>query len=299
MRSAKSRNLIEPGTGEVEEIFKVLGIESAQHYIDEFKGREFVIKCGGALLENAASGAAVLDDIALLGRAGIKPALVHGGGVQADAEMEAAGIKPQRYKGLRITDERTIEILDRCFGSLNEGIVAELQQRGASAAGFSGARGGLILGERMRPDGVDIGLVGEVTGINDAVWRSADGKIPVVSSLGVDADGNTLNINADYVATRLALLTGAEKLILMTDVDGVMLDPEKPETLIPTLTVSRARELIVEGAISRGMIPKIESAARAIEQGLPKIHMINGKTPHGLLLEIFTDRGVGTQIVPG
>jgi len=271
----------------VEDIFKVLGIESAQHYIDEFKGREFVIKCGGALLENAASGAAVLDDIALLGRAGIKPALVHGGGVQADAEMEAAGIKPQRYKGLRITDERTIEILDRCFGSLNEGIVAELQQRGASAAGFSGARGGLILGERMRPDGVDIGLVGEVTGINDAVWRSADGKIPVVSSLGVDADGNTLNINADYVATRLALLTGAEKLILMTD------------TLIPTLTISRARELIVEGAISRGMIPKIESAARAIEQGLPKIHMINGKTPHGLLLEIFTDRGVGTQIVPG
>jgi acetylglutamate kinase len=287
------------GIGWVEDIFKVLDANSAEQYVETFKNKVFVVKCGGTLLEDTASGAAFLDDVALLWKKGIRPALVHGGGVQADAEMEAAGIKPERYKGLRITGARTIEILDRCFGALNAEIVAELQKRGADAAGFSGARGGLILGGRLQPDGVDIGLVGEVTGINAAAWESAAGKIPVVSSLGVDSEGNTLNINADYVATQLALLVKAEKLILMTDVDGVLLDPEKPETLIPTLTVSRARELIGEGAISRGMIPKIESAVLAIELGLPKIHLINGRTPHSLLLEIFTDKGVGTQIIPG
>jgi acetylglutamate kinase len=281
------------------DLFKSLNITDAGKFFREFEGRVFVIKCGGSLLEDAATGAAILDDIAILKKEGVNPVLVHGGSVQADADMKAAGIIPERYKGLRITDEKTIEILDRCFGVVNRGLVESLRQRGVEAAGFSGARGGgLIRGERMKPDGVDIGLVGDVTGIDGVAWESAAGRLPVVSSLGMDPEGKTLNINADYVATQLALLIRADKLILMTDVDGVMLDPAKPETLISTLTVWRARKLIGEGAISRGMIPKIESAVRAIEQGLHKIHMINGRTPHSLLLEVLTDRGVGTQIVP-
>ncbi|MFA6451181.1 MAG: acetylglutamate kinase, partial [bacterium] len=274
----------------MEEFFNALGITDGEKYLREFNGRWFVVKCGGSLLENEATGSAILDDIAILKKHGINTALVHGGSVQADAEMEASGIKPERYKGLRITDERTIEILDRCFGTVNLSLVESLNSRGTESVGFSGSRGRLILGERMKPDGVDIGLVGDVTGINREAWESAGGRLPVISSLCVDPEGKTLNINADYVATRLALLIKADKLILMTDVNGVMLDPSKPETLISTLTVWRARKLIEEGAISRGMIPKIESALRAIEQGLRKIHMINGRMPHSLLLEVLTDR---------
>jgi acetylglutamate kinase len=251
-------------------------------------------------MEDPSTSLAILDDIALLKREGINPVLVHGGSVQADREMEAAGIQPKRHKGLRHTCERTIEILDRCFGSLNARIVDELKARGADAAGFSGASGGgLVKADIIRPDGVDIGLVGDMTSLNRPLWDSIlNNQLPVVSSLGVSPDGLTLNINADYVATKLALEIGADKLILMTDVAGVMLDPKDPSTLISSLTVSRARELISDGSIGSGMIPKIESAVRAVESGLRKIHMINGRAPHSLLLEVFTDLGVGTEIKP-
>lgn len=281
------------------ETLGILGIKGAGKYLELFRGGWFVIKCGGSLVEDPATGAAILDDIAFLKRAGINPALVHGGSVQADRDMEAAGIVPRRYKGLRITCDRTIGILDRCFGDLNRRLMEALRERGVDAVGFSGSAG-LIRAEKMRLDDVDLGCVGDMTDIDRGVWNSLTGsQVPVIASLGIDGAGRVLNINADYVATKLALLIRAEKLVLMTDVRGVMLDPGKPETLIPTLTVSRARELIKEGTIARGMIPKMESAVRAIEDGLPKIHMIDGREPHGLLFEIFTDQGIGTQIVPG
>jgi len=281
-------------------LLESLDIRYPDKYLDEFRGRFFVVKCGGSLMEDPSTGLAILEDIALLKKEGINPVLVHGGSVQADREMEAAGIQPKRYKGLRHTCERTIEILDRCFGALNSRIVEELKSRGADAAGFSGASGGgLIEADIIRPDGVDIGLVGDMTGLNRPLWDSIlNNQLPVVSSLGVSSQGLTLNINADYVATKLALEIGADKLILMTDVAGVMLDPKDPSTLISSLTVSRARELIADGSIGSGMIPKIESATRAIESGLRKIHMINGRVSHSLLLEIFTDHGVGTEIKP-
>lgn len=280
-------------------LLESLGINEGGKYLESFRGEVFVIKCGGSLVENLETGRAILDDIAFLKQNGIHPALVHGGSVQADKDMEAAGILPRRHRGLRITCDRTIRILENCFGSLNETLVERLKKRGVNAVGFSGARGGLILAEKMRLDDVDLGWVGDVSGVNMAAWNSLGGSgLPVIASLGVDPGGNTLNINADYVATRLALGVGARKLILMTDVDGVFLDQNDKHTLTPTLTVSRARELIASGAISGGMIPKIESALRTIEQGIPKIHMINGHTPHSLLLEIFTSKGIGTQIIP-
>lgn len=272
-------------------------IIKGEKYLDKFRGEIFVIKCGGSLVENRRTGGVILDDIVLLKKNGIHPVLVHGGSVQADRMMETAGICPQRYRGLRITCEKTIVILEKCFGYLNGRLVNRLRYRGVKARGFSGRKGGLVIGERMRLDGVDLGLVGDMTGICEKAWKALpDDVVPVVASLGVGPDGETLNINADYVATKLALEIGASKLILMTDVDGVLKDPKDKSTLISSLTVSRAEELIADGSLQGGMIPKIESAMRAIRDGLPKIHMINGQKAHSLLLEIFTDKGVGTQI---
>lgn len=275
------------------------GILGAEKYIREFEGRTFVVKCGGALVEDKATGALILDDLALLNRAGIRVIFVHGASVQADREMESAGIKPERYKGLRITCDRTIEILDRCFTALNADIVAELRARGANAVAFSGAvGGGLLLAERLRPDGVDIGNVGDVTEVRAGLLDSLpEDALPVVSSLGVDADGHALNINADYAATTMALQIGAEKLILLTDVPGVLLDRNDAASLISTLTCERARKLIADKTIDSGMIPKIESAVRTVEAGLGKLHIISGTAPHALAREIFTEEGCGTQIV--
>jgi len=275
-----------------------LGITEGADYLEEFRGELFVIKCGGSLVENPETGGVILDDIAFLKKSGINAVLVHGGSVQADREMEEAGIAPRRHKGLRITCDKTIGILEKCFGQLNCLLVERLRDRGVSAVGFSGSEGGLILGEKMKVDDVDLGWVGDVTGIAEEVWESlSKHELPVVASLGVGPGGEVLNINADYVATRLAGMVGARKLILLTDVDGVYLDPADKSSLISTLDVERARELIGSGAIAKGMIPKIESALRALESGLRKVHIINGRKSHSLMFEIFTSGGVGTQIL--
>jgi len=278
-----------------------LGISGAGKYIEEFAGRVFVVKCGGALIEDAEVSAGILDDLALLNRAGIRILLVHGASVQADREMEAAGIVPRRYKGLRITCDRTIEILERCFTALNADVAGRLRARGVNAVCFSGTLGGgLLVAQRMTPDCVDIGHVGDVTSVRAELLDALpDDALAVVSSLGVGPDGRALNVNADYAATRLALDIAAEKLILLTDVPGVLLDRADPASLVPTLTCSHARKLIEEKIIASGMIPKIESAVRTVEAGLNKLHIIDGAAPHALAREIFTDEGCGTQIVRG
>ncbi|HOO56301.1 MAG TPA: acetylglutamate kinase [bacterium] len=277
-----------------------LSIRYADKYLKKFRGKHFVIKCGGSLIENPETGKIILDDVAMLKKEGIHPVLVHGGSVQANNEMKAEGIEPRRYKGLRITCDRTIKVLEKCFGELNKKLVNELNNRGVKAIGFSGRDGDLIQAEKMNLlDGVDLGWVGDMTGIRHDAWSTVTNRqIPVIASLGVGSEGNVLNINADYIATKLALVLKAQKLFLVTDVNGVLLDPENPDTLISSLTVEKARELIENGNIGSGMIPKIESAINTIEQGLPKIHMINGKIPHCILYEIFTDTGIGTEIVP-
>lgn len=281
-------------------ILSVFGIRGVERYIEEFQGKRFVVKCGGSLLEDRATGALILDDLAILTRCGVRLALVHGGGVQANREMQEAGIKPCRYKGLRITDDQTLAIIERCFRQLNDSIVDRLKFRGVNAAGFCGRHGGLIRAARMAPDGKDIGHVGDVTGISEPVLETlAPDALPVVASLGVAPDGGTLNINADYVASRLALQLNAEKLILLTDVAGVMRDKNDESTLISSLTTGQARALIADNTIDAGMIPKIESAISMIEAGLNKLHMISGRVPHALAREIFTDEGCGTQIVRG
>lgn len=282
-------------------VLSIFGIRGVERYIEEFQGMVFVVKAGGTLLEDRATGALILDDLAILTRCGVRPVLVHGGGVQADREMQDAGIKVCRYKGLRITCDQTIRIIERCFCELNESIVQRLQFRGVNAVGFSGRKGGgLVRAERMTPDGKDIGHVGQVTGIDmQLIEDLPPGALPVIASLGVDSSDNVLNINADYIASPLALHLDAEKLILLTDVLGVLRDRANPDTLIPSLTTDEARALIRDGIIDAGMVPKVESIMGMLDKGLKKVHMISGRVPHALAREIFTDEGCGTQIVKG
>jgi acetylglutamate kinase len=282
-------------------VLSIFGIRGVERYIEEFQGKVFVVKAGGALLEDRATGALILDDLAILTRCGVRPILVHGGGVQADREMKDAGIEVCRYKGLRITCDKTIRIIERCFCQLNESIIQRLQFRGVNAVGFSGRKGGgLVRAGRYTPDGQDIGHVGDVTGINmRLIEELPPDALPVIASLGVDTDDNVLNINADYIASPLALHLDAEKLILLTDVLGVLRDRNDPDTLIPSMTTNQARALIRDGIIDAGMVPKVESIVRMLERGLKKVHMISGRVPHALAREIFTDEGCGTQIVKG
>ncbi|MFH1538231.1 MAG: acetylglutamate kinase [bacterium] len=282
---------------EIRGIFEAAGIPEPGKYVRLFAGKSFVVKCGGSLIESGEVGEMLLDDIAAMFRLGIRPVLVHGGSVQADREIEEAGIPSRRVRGLRVTCDRTLEIVSRCFGQLNGRVVKRLRGRGVEAVGFGA--GEVIRAERLVMEGEDIGNVGMVAGVEDGPLKSAMEKgVPVIASLGTGPDGGLLNINADYVATRLAVHISAEKLVLLTDVDGVMTDPSDDSTLISTLTVSEARRLIDSGVIASGMIPKVESAVEVVEGGLPKVHMINGRTSHSLLVEVFTDRGCGTQIVP-
>ena len=268
-------------------------------YLQLFRGKRFVVKCGGSLLEDNETAGIILDDLVLLKRSGIHPILVHGGSVQADRELENAGIVPRRIRGLRVTCDETLKIIERCFTQLNTDTVQQLISRGVNAIGFSGKHGALIKADRMQLNGEDIGFVGNVTDFDiQRLEKIVTDAIPVIASLGVDANGGVLNINADHIATRLAVAIAAEKLVILTDVNGVMLNPDDETTLISTLSVAQARELIEKKVIAAGMIPKVESALEAISAGLPKVHLINGKIPHSLLNEIFTDQGCGTQIVP-
>ena len=299
MKRGRVYGVMNTSTEVILSILSVFGIRGVERYIGEFQGKVFVVKAGGALLEDRATGALILDDLAILCRCGVRPVLVHGGGVQADRDLVQAGVEVCRYKGLRVTCDKTMEIIQRCFCQLNDSIVERLKFRGVNAVGFSGRRGGgLVRAERMRPDGQDIGHVGDVTGLHSELLDELPpGALPVVASLGVDEDNNVLNINADYVAAPLALHLNAEKLILLTDVVGVLRDRHDPATLIPTLTTALARELIADGTIDAGMVPKVESIVRMVESGLKRVHMISGRVPHALAREIFTDEGCGTQIL--
>lgn len=275
------------------------GVEPSADALSHAAGRLMVVKCGGSLVENPATGEGLLDDVALAVRAGVRIALVHGGSVQADRDMEAAGITPQRHRGLRITCERSIVILDRCFGRLNADIVEGLRRRGVFAERFHGAMGGLLRASKLVLDEVDLGFVGEVDLVRpEALAALPPGTAAVISAIVSGADGKPLNVNADYVATRLAADTTADRLILMSDVPGVLLDRNDPASRIPQLDSSRARALIADGTIDRGMIPKIESVLRALETGLHAVHIIDGRPPAALLHEIFTDGGRGTRIAP-
>src|SRR5881409_1346886 len=271
-------------------------------YIREFRGKTVVIKYGGAAMERADLKEPFALDVILLRFVGIKPVIVHGGGPQIGALMKRLGMEPRFVGGMRVTDEETVEIVEMVLvGKINKAIVGLINHHGGKAVGLSGKDAGLLRARR-RPhrlstgEEVDIGLVGEVEAVNtDAIRLFTDnGVIPVVAPVGVRSQGETYNINADLVAGDIAAALGAEKLIHLTDVQGI-LDSERK--LVSTLTRKDAERLVQDGVIDGGMLPKVESSLRALEGGIAKAHIIDGSQPHAILLELFTRDGIGTEIV--
>jgi acetylglutamate kinase len=271
-------------------------------YIQEFHGKTVVIKYGGAAMEQTDLKAPFARDVILLRCVGINPVIVHGGGPQIGAMMKRLGKEPRFVGGMRVTDEETVEIVEMVLvGRINKEIVGLINLHGGKAVGLSGKDGDLVrahrLGHRL-PSGetVDIGLVGEVEAINPAPIRmlQQSGFVPVIAPVGVGAAGETYNINADLVAGHIAAALQAEKLVHLTDVGGIR--DQDASTHLSTLTKKDAARLMEAGVIEGGMLPKVESSLRALEGGTAKAHIIDGRIPHAILLELFTREGIGTEI---
>jgi acetylglutamate kinase len=266
-------------------------------YISQFRGRTVVVKIGGRALDDEELRRRFAEDVVLLSWVGIKVVVVHGGGPQIGAMLDALGIESRFVDGLRVTTPAVLRVVEMVLGGhLNQEIVRLIHRLGGRAVGLTGKDGGLARAERIDgAGGVDLGLVGEVTRIDRAVVDRLLGEfIPVIAPLALGADGETLNINADPFAAKLAVALAAEKLVLLTDVEGVK---DETGTLIPSLSVGRAARLGAAGTIAGGMIPKVRYAVDAVGQGVRKVHIIDGRLEHALLLEIFTAAGVGTEVV--
>lgn len=277
-------------------------------YMQEFYDSIMVIKVGGNAMVNPQIMEDIIKDVVLLRYVGIKPVIVHGGGPEITEKMERMGKKAEFFQGLRITDDETMEIARMVLvGNINTKIVSLIGVFGGKGIGLSGHDGRMILGhkqgaQKVIVDGieteVDIGWVGECEVINPDILHIVleNGYIPVISPIAVDVKGNALNINADIVAGDIAAALHAKKLILMTDVPGLLKDVKDPSSRISCVTLEDIDTLISEGVIQGGMIPKIKGAAVAVENGVERAHIINGNVPHSMLLELFTDCGVGTMV---
>lgn len=269
-------------------------------YIQQLSGKTVVIKYGGNAMISDDISRTIMQDITLLKYVGVNPIVVHGGGPEITKMLEALNIPSKFYKGLRITTKEAIEVVQMVLtGKINKDIVSQLNSLGGKAIGLCGKDANLIEVEPMDPiDGVDLGYVGKIKNINCKVVEilAKDEYIPVIAPIGVGPDGQSYNINADTVAGEVAAALKAEKLIFLTDVDGIRRDPQDPESIISVITVEEVYDLIDKGIISGGMIPKVKGCIKSIEQGVKRTHIVNGTIPHPLLLEIFTDKGIGTMV---
>lgn len=269
-------------------------------YIQRLSGKHVVIKYGGNAMNDESIIKTILQDITLLKYVGVNPIVVHGGGPEINKMLNRLNIKSSFHKGLRITDKETMEIVEMVLaGKVNKDIVAKLNAMGAKAIGLSGKDASLIKAKKkISRDGVDLGFVGDVVEINkELLFELTDnGYIPVIAPIGVGEDGMSYNINADIVAGEIAAAVKAEKLMFLTDIDGVRMDPDDPETLISIISVDHIYRLIEQRVIDGGMIPKVMGSIKGIEQGVSKTHIVNGTLPHSIILEIFTDKGIGTMV---
>ena len=288
----------------MDSIAKADALIEALPYLQAFRGKTFLIKMGGSAMEDPDLVAKVMRDIVFLEVAGINPIVVHGGGKAISAAMAAAGLKAEFVGGFRVTTDEAIDIVSRVLSEeINPGLVRMIRDFGGKAVGIPG--NDVFLGERTKatgPDGdkVDIGRVGEVVGCRMAHMDAALGAgiVPVISPLAAElASGRPLNINADLAAAALAKELRVAKLVYLSDVPGLLSDPADPASLIKSVTRAGADALIADGTISGGMIPKIRSAVDALNAGVRKVHFVDGRLPHALLLEIFTDGGIGTEVV--
>ncbi|HDI60349.1 MAG TPA: acetylglutamate kinase [Desulfobacteraceae bacterium] len=275
-------------------------------YIRRFHGMTVVIKYGGHAMVDEQLKSDFARDVTLLKFVGLNPVIVHGGGPQINQVLDRMGIQPQFVRGMRLTDEDTMDVVEMVLGGkVNKAIVNQINQHGGRAVGLCGKDGGLIRAEKMRivrqaengmpPEIIDPGLVGEVTGVDPKIIHTltAQGFIPVIAPVGVGEEGETYNINADLVASRIAMALNAGRLILITDVDGVK---GADDQLISSIDRAAARRMIAEGLITGGMIPKVECALTALAGGVEKVPIINGRRRHAILLELFTDSGIGTEV---
>ncbi|MCS6829019.1 MAG: acetylglutamate kinase [bacterium] len=270
-------------------------------YLQRYSGKCFVVKYGGAAMVDERLKAQVMQDIVLLRTVGIKPVLVHGGGKEVSEVMQRMGLQPRFAGGLRVTDAETMEIVEMVLaGTTNKGIVSLIHRAGGKAVGLSGKDGNLLVAKKLTPEGKDIGYVGEVAQVNPEVIEalSEAGYIPVISSVAIGEDGQSYNVNADHAAGAIAAALKAEKLIVLTDVPGVLANLNDPSSLISEMTIAEAEELLRNGKAESGMAPKLESCITALRGGVRRAHIIDGRQPHAILMEVFTDHGVGTMVKP-
>ncbi len=267
-------------------------------YIKEFHRKVMVIKYGGSILGDEKIRQGVLEDIVFLSYMGLCPVLVHGGGPNISARMKSEGKKTEFVDGMRVTDEGTLKVVEEELGKLNNTIVTEIRKLGGKVKGFSGKEKSVIFARKKKEE-VDLGLVGEVSDIGSEIILKEvrDYSIPVICPMGKGADGKTYNINADDVASTVAIYLKAEKLMVLTNVRGVMRSTQDASSLISTLTVKEAEKMIKDGAVQEGMIPKIKSCVSALSGAVCKTHIVDARIPHALLLEIFTKHGIGTEII--
>ncbi len=293
-----------------EDIRKARTLIEALGWIRRFRDKYVVIKLGGSALENPDSVRSFLTDVIFLETVGMRPVVIHGGGKDISRAMEDAGIEPRWVQGRRYTDMETLNIAARVLSrEISQGLVDqidEISDRKGAAVGLSFSSGkNVLIGEKLHLTGddsepIDLGFVGHVIDINREFLDSTAerGVIPIIPCIAVDRDGQRLNVNGDTAAAAVARLLKAEKLVFVSDVPGLLRDREDSASLISHINVAEARALIADGTISAGMIPKMEAALEALEAGVGKLHIVDGRMPHSLLLEIYSDRGVGTEIVP-
>jgi acetylglutamate kinase len=272
-------------------------ISEALPYIRSLSGQTVVIKYGGAAQTQEHLKAAVMGDIALLHYVGVKVIVVHGGGPEISAMCKQMGIEPQFVQGMRVTDEATMRVTEMVLGQIGKGIAHYLGQQGAPAVGLSGKDGNLMRAVKFQGE-ADWGLVGDIEEVNPAILEtlSRDGFVPVITPVAFGAGGETFNINADLAAAAIAEKTGAVKLLLLTDVPGIYRDFEDKSSLIQQLRADEAEQLIADGIVSKGMIPKVRCCVDAVRGGVQKAHIVDGREPHAILIELFTDAGCGTMI---
>lgn len=268
-------------------------------YIQHFNRKIIVVKYGGSAMVDEKLKHQVIQDVTLLKLVGFKPIIVHGGGKEISRWVEKVGMEPVFVNGLRKTDEDTMEIAEMVLNKVNKSLVKLVQELGVNAVGISGKDGGLLKVEKKYSNGQDIGFVGEITEVNPKILFDLLEKdfLPIICPVGMDDEFNSYNINADDAACAIARAVNAEKLAFLTDIEGVYKDPQDKSTLISELTVSDAKSLIGDGYIGGGMLPKLNNCIDAIENGVSRVHILDGRIAHCLLLEIFTNKGIGTAIL--
>lgn len=289
-----------------EAVQKAETLVEALGWIRQFRDKSVVIKLGGSALEDEATVRRLLNDVIFMEAVGMHPVLIHGGGKSINAAMKAAGIEPRWVQGRRYTDEATLEIVAKVLaGEISTSLAQMIRELGGRAVPLSFLSCNSLIGEKlMLPDEhgqlLDLGFVGQVVAIDRQMIEQtcAAGIIPVIPSVAVDANGQKYNVNADTAAAAVARYLGAEKLIFLSDVPGIFRNRHDPSTLLSNLRIQQCRELIADGTIDSGMIPKVEAAIDALAAGVKKVHIIDGREPHSILMEIYSNTGIGTEIVP-